>query len=368
MLFRSAAAPQRPGNAWAVADQPPAGWRVTDISDGGVYDAVRGQVKFGPFLDLAPRTLSYQSTPPSDAQGRYEFFGQAALDGQVVPIGGDRVIESSSRTHPADCSPQDFAIALGEVTAYAAAWKQGSVWPAGPVPIPLNYVTRAGQIWREGEMYVHDPSQGPPPECWVPGAGGGGLQSLSAHRAERTFARRVVPGEVLEVRITVTPDAPIGAFAIEEHVPAGWTFVDADPDATYNPADRQIRWGPLYTGDPILLTYRIGSPVFAASFATFLGRASFDGHDQPVGGARVMLVEDASTCVRFQAISQGAGTVRFVLGGPPGQVCQIESSTDLIGWTPHHTVFVLDDGTVEVQDDAPPIRARFFRVRPVANP
>jgi len=367
---RLAVAPPGPGNAWAVADQPPAGWSVADISDGGVFDATRGQVKFGPCLDLTARTLTYRSIPPSDAQGRCEFSGEAAFDGTIVPIGGDSVIESSTQTHPADLDPQDFAIGLGEVTAYAAAWKQGATWTSGPVPIPLDYVTRAGQIWRQGEFYAHDPGQGPTPECWVPTAAGGGpgLDDLSAHRIVRSFAGPGAPGDVLEVRIAVTPDGPVGAFAIEERVPEGWTFVDADPDATCNPADRQIRWGPFYTADPTVLKYRIGSPVFAASFAPFSGRASFDGHNQPILGARSVLAEDASTAVRFQGITRGAGTVRFVLGGPPGQVCQIESSTDLIDWTPHRRVFVLDDGTVEVQDDALPARARFFRVRPVGDP
>jgi len=363
-------APPRLGSAWAVAEQPPAGWSVTDISDDGVFDAARGQVKFGPFTDPDARPLTYQVTPPSDAHGQFEFSGQAALDGQLVPIGGDRVIASSDRTHPADIDPQDFAIDLAEVTAYAAAWKQGATWPAGPVPIPLNYVTRAGQIWRQSETYLCDPDKGAPPECWVPAAGSSepGVLGIWSHRAERRLLGPVTPGAALGVQITITPHDSVGAFAVEERVPAGWTFLNADAGASYDPASRQIRWGPFYSGEPIALTYQIESPALVASFAAFLGHASFDGRSQPIPGARSVLAEDASTAVRFQGISRGAGTVRFVLGGPPGQVCQIESSTDLIDWTPHRAVFVLEDGTVEVQDHALPTRARFFRVRPVGNP
>ncbi|HRZ38778.1 MAG TPA: hypothetical protein P5534_20730, partial [Candidatus Paceibacterota bacterium] len=195
-----------------------------------------------------------------------------------------------------------------------------------------------------------------------------GVLGILSHGAERRLLGPVTPGAALGVQIAITPDDSVGAFAVEERVPAGWTFLNADAGASYDPASRQIRWGPFYSGEPIALTYQIESPALVASFAAFSGRASFDGRSRPIPGARSVLAEDASTAVRFQGISRGTGTVRFVLGGPPGQVCQIESSTDLVDWTPHRMVFVLEDGTVEVQDDALPTRARFFRVRPVGNP
>lgn len=364
------AAPSRLGNAWAVAEQPPAGWSLADISDDGVFDAAQGRVKFGPYTDLAGRTLTYKVTPPANVRGQFEFSGQAALDGHVAPVGGDQVISSSTQMHPADFDPEDFAIGLGEVTAYAAAWKQGAPWPAGPVPVPLNYVTRAGQIWRQGETYLYDPSRGAPPECWVPDAAGGdpGVRTVSPHRAERQLSGPVTPGAVLDVQIAIRPDPSAGAFAVVEQVPAGWTFLNADAGAFYDPARGQIRWGPFYSAEPVTVTYRIESPAFVASFASLSGHASFDGRDQPILGARSVLAEDASTAIRFRGISQDGGAIRLVVGGLPGQMCQIDSSIDLVNWVPHRLVFVLDDGRVEVNESEPPTRARFFRVRPVSNP
>src|SRR5205823_1941439 len=43
--------PSASAAVYAVEDQPPAGWVVSNISDGGLYDAKRGKVKWGPFFD-----------------------------------------------------------------------------------------------------------------------------------------------------------------------------------------------------------------------------------------------------------------------------------------------------------------------------
>jgi len=67
--------------------------------------------------------------------------------------------------HPADYPGSDWRLAIDEVTAYAAAWKRGDTWPVPPNPIPMDYVTRAGYLWRNGECYSYDPSKDPP-MCW----------------------------------------------------------------------------------------------------------------------------------------------------------------------------------------------------------
>jgi hypothetical protein len=74
--------------AYAVEDQPPAGWQVSNISDGGVFDRVNQKVKWGLFLDNTARTLSYTLTPPANATGDVTFAGQGAFDGQPIAIGG----------------------------------------------------------------------------------------------------------------------------------------------------------------------------------------------------------------------------------------------------------------------------------------
>jgi hypothetical protein len=79
-----------PGNvqAYAVEDQPPQGWAVSAVSHGGGLDAVSGRVKWGPFFDAAPRTLTYQATPPILAGGNANFAGLASFDGLSATIAG----------------------------------------------------------------------------------------------------------------------------------------------------------------------------------------------------------------------------------------------------------------------------------------
>lgn len=69
--------------------------------------------------------------------------------------------------HPADAD-KDWRISINEVTAYGAAWRRGNAWPEGPTPIPINYVTRAGYLWRSAMEYRHDPDAGNGAAAWVP--------------------------------------------------------------------------------------------------------------------------------------------------------------------------------------------------------
>ncbi len=99
-----ASAPPQGAQAWAVADRPPAGWSVSDMSPGGSWDAAWGVVRFGPFSDTQTRTLSYQVLPPEASKDRQVFSGKASVDGKVSLIRGDRLI-LPSRTAPDPAEP-----------------------------------------------------------------------------------------------------------------------------------------------------------------------------------------------------------------------------------------------------------------------
>jgi len=77
--------------AYAIEDAPPAGWTVSDISDGGSWDDVNKKVKWV-FLDGTARTLTYKATPPAGESGTKTFSGAASFDGSSVAIGGDSEI------------------------------------------------------------------------------------------------------------------------------------------------------------------------------------------------------------------------------------------------------------------------------------
>lgn len=72
-----------PGGTTAVGleDAPPAGWSVANISNGGQWDAVNQKVKWGPFFDPIPATVSYEAIPPTGTTGNQCFNGTVSYDG-----------------------------------------------------------------------------------------------------------------------------------------------------------------------------------------------------------------------------------------------------------------------------------------------
>jgi len=91
--------PAEATTTYAVADRFPMGWFVANLSPGGQVDTTTGQVKWGPFFDGTPRTLSYQVTPPVTANGQTSFQGVASFDGASVPVSGARQLRASCRVH-----------------------------------------------------------------------------------------------------------------------------------------------------------------------------------------------------------------------------------------------------------------------------
>jgi hypothetical protein len=77
--------------AYAVQEQAPIGWPVTSVGQGGTNFGASGIIKWQ-YYDPAPRTLTYQITPPSDATGVATLAGVASFDGVSLPFSGVREI------------------------------------------------------------------------------------------------------------------------------------------------------------------------------------------------------------------------------------------------------------------------------------
>ncbi len=75
-------------------DSPPVGWVVSNISDGGTWDAQLEKVKWGPFFVLPiPEAVTYDVTPPASVGGEQCFSGIASFGiTDVWPITGDQCI------------------------------------------------------------------------------------------------------------------------------------------------------------------------------------------------------------------------------------------------------------------------------------
>jgi hypothetical protein len=327
---------------------------VSDISDGGVFDADTGKVKFGPFTDTTARTLSYHVTPPADATGRREFFGVGSIDGVNYTIGGDRIIEQSPTYHPAD-TDKNFSIDVAELTAYIAAWKRGD-------DIPLSYVTRAGFIWKHGEAYQFDGTQ-QPPFCWVPLQPPGDV-SIAANvvETERVGSGETQPGVSGSFEIRITPPAGTSAYAVEEKIPAGWTVANINNDGSFDSATGIIRWGMFFDAAARTFTYTLTPPPSVTCVGRLGGRVSFDGKVYDISGQDTMTSTDSTKLPSLdKCATDGSGTVHLELSGGAGQVGVLQSSTDLIHWQDVTTLY-LPDGTVQF-DDVNSGEIRYYRLQ-----
>jgi len=311
--------------------------------------------------------LTYTITPPAAAWERVGFRGASSINGKAYPVVGDQLMDRVNNLHPADQNPSDNAISMFELTAYAAAWKQGEAWPVAPSPIPLDFLTSAATLWKAGESYVFDPTLGPAPLCWVPGGGHSGPLSIGEHDggAGRVNALRVNPGEPMMVHIPVIPPAAASTFAVEEKLPVGWSVAQVSDDGIYDAKMGCIRWGPFLDNHSRTLSYQITPPRNVTTLGEFKGQVSFDGRVRTIGGTGKVASTDASTGVRLSHLERRHnGGVLVKLTGHADKPCVLEVSTDLIHWTALDPLFLSGD---EVSYEDPSTTAsdgqRYYRAR-----
>ncbi len=277
--------PNPRAEAYVVEETPPADWTVSDINDGGVYEEATGMIKWGPFFDDIGRTLSYSALHQTGAWGTQSFDGTMYVDGDDEPICGDTLMAMGAN-HPADVDT-DWDIDGNEYTAYAAAWKNGDLWPTGPNPIPGDYVTNAGVIYKSGGGYVFLANVDPP---WSPdnpkiGVVGAAMSDFGTNEFRM--------GRSFDVVLTLTPDAGTEASLVVETPPVGWAVSEISNNGIWDAESRMIKWGPFYDDVERILSYK-ATPVQTAGEheATFIGSASFDGAGTLIAGDRSIAAAD----------------------------------------------------------------------------
>jgi uncharacterized delta-60 repeat protein len=367
--------------AYAVEDQPPPAWTVTNVSHAGVFDAHTRKVKFGPFYDSAPQTLSYGVTPPLGETGLKCFTGTGSADGANSTIIGPSCIEPP-RQHPADNNPSDWQMIIAEVTAYGAAWRRGQTWLQPPNPIRIDYVTRAAALWKVGECYEFDQTILNAPLWWVHcvahdsslAVHGASLASLEAlcdkmppelEGADACSTRQApsvyVPGEPVPVTLRVMPSSRTLAYAIEEQVPEDCVVNEISDGGEFNGARRTVRWGPFLDNSRRELTYQMISNIAADRTLLLAGVASFDGYSRQIAGAASL----AAGC-RVQTVAQDINGFRLKLRGALGRTYVVESSSNLADWAEVGRVIAVDGLGEFIDLEAPRHSMRFYRVRSVA--
>jgi uncharacterized repeat protein (TIGR01451 family) len=224
----------------------------------------------------------------------------ALYDLTVVPVFDVQPV------HPTDNDPADNVLAVGEVIAYAAAWKKGEPWPTAPLNVPISYVTRAAALYRGGGNYVYDSNVLTAPLWWVSRTVGVPTGALGAATSE--LPAICAPDVPFTVVIKVTPTATVKAYAVQDLPPAGWTVCAISDGGEFDEVNGQVKWGPFFDAQPRTLTYTLTPPVNATGAGVFTGIASFDGVDAGIAGQRSVRVQSGLASSTAVATAPGRYT------------------------------------------------------------
>ena len=250
--------------------------------------------------------------------------------------------------HPADLSPRDGRITIGELAAYYTAWKRTNDWPLAPKPIPIDYVTRASTIWEGGEYYrqvltnngvalaaplwwvnAAAPTNAGPGSVEVEPRRGAGLAGDPSPRplleVESIHPPRFLPGVRSGVMLRARVIEGMRTYAVEDGPPQGWRVESISAGGTWDPKERRVKWGPFFDRVPRDFSYVV-VPDRVVSGQAFEGRGSHDGVLVSMSGARAVGVPSSTLRV--------AGAVGdWTLSGEPGARYEVERSVDLKDWT-----------------------------------
>jgi hypothetical protein len=297
--------------------------------------------------------------------------------------------------HPADINPTNNALSILEVTAYGLAWKTGQAWSVAPTNIPMDYVTRAAYLWRNGETYVLETNYlaagaplwwtnvvtnavspaprvssnavviGENPSARVSASSLEEASSPATNAIVRVLPRTYKLGETVTVTITVTPSSGAQAYAVEDQPPPHWTVGTVGADGRYDAANDKVKWGPFFDTEPRTLIYEVAPdrPMVQAHFA---GAGSFDGASLDTSGSQIMIPAGTSLfCVPVVADTKGFA---FSLLGEPEQEYEIQISFDLINWTSLARIRSDATGRFDYLDtEAEAGQLRFYRARMVSE-
>lgn len=199
--------------------------------------------------------------------------------------------------HSAD-TDLDWWIRIAEMTAYATCWKSGCTWSVEPNPIPIEYLTRCGYLWRVSEAYHYDVALNPP-DCWQPGLSGGqGARMLTEYTSFKaiqadpadTNASRFIEQDIntanqYRIHLEITPPSVTSVWAVEEVVPSGWNVLDINEGGVFETRNSKVKWGPFFDNQTRTLSYSLARTDDGQDEPNLTGVISVDGSNTHVAGA-----------------------------------------------------------------------------------
>ena len=391
---------------FAVEDQPPAGWGISNISDGGIFDALNGKVKWGPIYGAGAAPLTYQVLPPAGATGSVSFAGSGSFDGITLPIVGQRqatvgTIFSGSvvSSCPSNYLPgvaltvSNLVTPGSSVQVYAvqdgppAGWTVASISDGGTLDSVHGLVKWGGEITSSlpfilsyqvlpptgatGTVVFSGQAQFDAALVTITGQRQTTRQVLFLGSVSSLLPTQFVAGTSFTITNMATPATNTSVYAVEDAIPAGWTATNISDDGVFDGLNGKVKWGPYFDGTPRALTYAVLSPLLTPGLARFSGQGWFDTNAITITGQRQSLQIGtpsipAPTITSLTAQDGGHFVLSFT--GVSGASYTVLASTNLAGpmtnWTALGPALETTGGQFGYTDTPTTNRpVRFYRVR-----
>ncbi len=352
-----------------VADAPPTGWTVTNISNGGSFASGKVSWSIG---NGTAQTLTYTATPPSSDSGTKTWGASTYTgDGAANTIGGANSIAqasvpttkgSATRSLPSTYTPGiGLTVTIttapnGDATqtisdALPAGWAVSNISGGGSFgsgQVTWNFANGTAQTLT---YTATPPSSDSGTKTWgastYTGDGAaktiGGASSIAQAAvpttkgsATRALPSTYTPGTGLTVTITTAPngDATQGVVDVP---PAGWTATNISNGGSF--ASGKVTWG-IGNGTAQNLTYTAtppssdsGTKTWGASTYTGDGTAKTIGGASSIAQASVPTTKGSATRVLPANYTPGTGLTVTITTSPNGDGSQTVEDYPPAGWS-----------------------------------
>lgn len=300
----------------AVEEQVGLDWTPTAISHGGTWDAAARVLRWGPFLDAAPRTLSYGLLPPAGSSATLQLTASARFDGTAdsnavaiprrlaIPVSGvirtlpPFYVPGTPLTVSLSALPIDTARVYAVEERVPAGWQVASI-SAGGSWDPVTSQVKWGPFFDEvATPRVLTYMATPPADAYGNATFGGsarfdGLPASttgtvdirnSPPLATRIAPPRYTPGVPLQLRLELRPVPGVELQAVVESVPPGWTATAMTDGGLRDPISGEIKWGPFIDRSLRTLTWTLIPPANGAGPADLTGLGYFNRDSLAVTG------------------------------------------------------------------------------------
>ncbi len=295
---------------YTVEELLPAGLTPLNLSAGGLFDAARGVVRWGPFFGRSPLALSYHA---AGLAGAYPLSS-------VWSVNGVTTIEAAETILAIVTSPIG-SVALPEVPTPAPA---PVVSPATATNLPvtvtlacadpqaqIRYTLDGSSPTSDSALYLSALVVASPGTVrarsfslgFLPSAAAVGYYSAASSNSLELV--RSVSGDATflpAIHITAAPRG-VKCYAVTETLASGLTPSRIGQNAVWDAANRTIKWGPFPDSEPRVLTYEVTGPTATYALA---GQGSFDGQPAAIGGTTTVRI-DQTTVVYGGNTNDGFG-------------------------------------------------------------